>query len=171
MKIIKTIETLKKEDKNIEPFLKEIFSDFKKTTHESVPEIRTSNTPDFLINKDIFIEVKELHDGVDVKRSAQWGIITNKLQKILTDKFKEEKLKGLYGVETPSVYRLVGDNNYARVVSDIVDGIKTGKNTMESLGISFKIEKVNDKYNEIYLSSSSGAGWINPAGTIFQNMN
>lgn len=170
MELISDEQLIKKESKNIEPFLRDIFSDHLKVNYKGVPEIRTSNTPDYLINEDIFVEVKELHDGIDMKRSAQWGIITNKLQKVLSEKFKEEKLKGLYSVETPNVYRLVGDNNYAKVVSNIVDGIKAGKNTVESLGISFKIEKINDKYNEIYLSSSSGASSINPAGVVFQNV-
>jgi hypothetical protein len=169
MKLIKKQHSDKNEDKNIEPFLYDIFPDRSGVTYEAIP-VEMNKTPDYLIDKDIFIEVKQLHDGVDTERSAQWGKITHKLQKFLSNKFKSENIRGLYSIETPNIFKLNGDKKYNQVVFEIIDGIKTGKNVVNSCGISFKIEKVNDKCNEVYLVAFSGASTINPSGTIFQNI-
>ena len=131
---------------------------------------RSQKAPDFLINNKIFVEIKELRDGADTKKSAQWGRIVNKLQKIISTKFKERNLKGLYGVETPEIFKLVGDQKFDQTVNDILNAIKEDKKIISTCGVTYNIEKVNYKYNEIYLSSMSHGGFINPADTVFRNI-
>ncbi|MCJ7804317.1 hypothetical protein MUP35_01090, partial [Patescibacteria group bacterium] len=159
----------KKENRNIEPFINQTLKRSTCSEDASIEETSYTNTPDYYLHSSIFAEVKELHDGIDTSRSAQWGKVTNKLQKILTEKFALGKIKGLYGVTTPRVYALVGGNKLDLAAEEIIRGIKDNKKEVISQGIKFEIEKVNDKYNEVYLSTHWG-GSINPAGTIFQNI-
>lgn len=160
----------KREDRNAEALLNDLFSEQTDITIEAIPELKDFNTPDYLVNKNIYIEIKEVHDGEETKRSAQWAIITNKLQKYLTENFRSEKIKGLYSIETPRIYKLNGTDKFTRAASEIIEAIKDKKQETISCGIKFKINKVSNKHNEIYLSSSFGSGSINPSGTIYQNI-
>lgn len=167
---MKIAKSNKDENAYAEPFLSWFTFFMKIKKCEAIPENGRLKSPDYLVDNDIFLELKQLYDGTDVKRSAQWGIITNKLQKLLAKRFKKEKLKGLINVETPNIYKLQGNKKFDRVVTDIIDAIKTGKLVVDSYGINFKIEKINEKYNEVYFSSHSEFCPISPAGTIFQNI-
>ncbi len=163
------INATKKENKYFKPFVEEILKRNINSNDYSISETKDYNTPDYYAKEGIFIEIKELHDGIETDRSHQWSRITNKLQEVLSNKFKIQKIKGLYGVETPRVYKLIGEGNFEKVASDIIKGIKASQKKVISCGINFDINKINEKYDEVYLSSSWG-GSINPAGTIYQNI-
>jgi hypothetical protein len=169
-KLIKKHTSDNPEDQYILPFLSQIQNSDSIVEYEAIKTTNKGKTPDYIVNGDIYIEVKALHDASDVQRSAQWGKITNKLQELLSAKFTEESMKGLYCVNAPWNYKLIGDKKFNKVVNDIIDGIKNNHKVVTSCGISFGIEKVNDKDNEAYLSSFSGVSSINPAGTIYQNI-
>ncbi|MEI6040183.1 MAG: hypothetical protein WCP93_02435 [Candidatus Berkelbacteria bacterium] len=163
------IDNNKKENRNIEPFVSQILERDICQDDVSIEEISSAKTPDYYLHENIFAEVKELHDGVDTSLSAQWSKVTNKLQTILSDKFISEKIEGLYSITTPRVYSLVGDDKFCLVATEIIKGIKENKNEILSHGINFDIKKINDKYNEVYLSTNWG-GSINPAATIHNNI-
>jgi hypothetical protein len=159
----------KPENIYMRPFLIFLSKYFMINKFEDIKEDGQLKTPDYLINNDTFTEIKKVVDNVETKQSARWGAIINKLKKILSAKFKEKKIKGLYGVETPRVFKLLGDKKYERVADDILGAISVGKDSVFTCGVSFSIKRINDNCDDVYLSSSWG-GFINPAGTIFQNI-
>lgn len=171
MKKIKKIHNYhKKEDSSIVPLLSWwITRGLKIDKYEAIPEDGSISTPDYLVNENCFVEIKKLHDNTEVKQSAQWNTIINKLKKILSTKFKEQKITGLYGIETPRIFKLHGDQKFNQTAEDILKGIKDGKDSVCTNGATYTIKKIDNDYNEIYLSSSWG-GVVNPAGTIFQNI-
>lgn len=169
MKLNKKHSFNKSEDAYITPFLLWL-SDYESINKfEAVPEDGRLNSPDYLVNEDNFVEVKRLHDNDDIKQSAQWGRIISKLQKILSAKYKERKMSGLYGVETPRVFKLLGDQRFDQTAEDILTAIAASNSTVSTCGTTYSIEKINDNDNGAYLSTSWG-GFMNPAGTIFQNI-
>lgn len=130
----------------------------------------TIKAPDYILNNNIYIEVTKLYDGKDIKISAQWARIINKLQKIVSAKISETDIKGLFSVHTPREIKISKDKQFGQIASDIIAAVANGQKEITSCKFVFTIEKINEDQNEIYLTSSWG-GVMNPAGTIFQNIN
>lgn len=167
--IIKSNKNTKKEDINIIPFLDYYCSHLKKdVVFRDFPE---EGRPDYFIETlNTLVEIKEIHDRASNERHAQWGKVINKLQKATDLNSDRSTVKGTYLVNTPEVFKLHRFEDTAiQIIKNIVSGVNKRK-VIDISGINFEINKVSDRDSVVVYGSMGGAGFIDPANIVFQNI-
>lgn len=170
MKLIKKNKENKREDATIIPFLESYYSEFTGDVVFSSVIEGSENRPDYFVETTkTLIEIKEIHDRVSNQKHAQWGNIVNKLQKATNSNDLLKKVKGTYLVNTPDTFKLYKfEEASSQILQAIIDGVD--KQTINVLGINFAVNKVSDQESIVVYGSMGGAGWIDPANVIFQNI-
>jgi len=170
MKIIKIDKDNKREDIIIIPFLEYYYSkNTEKISFSSVLEGH-ENRPDYFVDTTkTLIEVKEIHDRTSNQKHAQWGNVVNKLQKATDSNDLLKQVKGTYIVNTPDVFKLHKfDEASSQILQLIIDGVD--KQTISVLGINYEVNKVSEQEGIVVYGSIGGAGFIDPANVVFQNI-
>ncbi len=169
MKIIKNDKENKREDAVIIPFLEHYYRPYGAINFSSVAETH-ENRPDYFVDTTkTVIEIKEIHDRTYNQKHAQWGIVVNKLQKATDNNELLKQVKGTYIVNTPEVFKLHKfDEVSSRILQAIIDGVD--KQIINVLNINFEVDKVSDQESIVVYGSIGGAGFIDPANVVFQNI-
>ena len=137
---------------------------------KQIEEITGVNTPDAYIPKEkILIEVKKVIDEADTSRSARWGSIVNNLQEITNSKLQSVNVGGTYSINTPWDFILPRDK-HDTVVENLLQAIKENKKVLNYNGLTFQINKINDKENFIAFSSMGPAGSYDAAANFSNNI-
>ncbi|HSW97555.1 MAG TPA: hypothetical protein VLF89_07055 [Candidatus Saccharimonadales bacterium] len=170
MKIIKKEKQSKREDAVVIPFLEHYYSWFTEDISFSSVAESHENRPDYFVDTTkTLIEIKEIHDRTSNQRHAQWGKIANRLQKATDNSYLLKQVKGTYLVNTPDVFKLHKFEDAAsQVLQAIIDGVNQQR--INILGINFEINKVSDQEGIVVYGSIGGGGFIDPAGTVYQNI-
>jgi hypothetical protein len=130
-----------------------------KTSDYYIPELKTA------------IEVKEIHDTEANNNLAQWSKIIGKMRKYVDKHVEYKNIEGLYSVNTPTVFKFPTEKpHYQKAADDLIKAIKEEKSEVNIRDIKFEIKKISDKEKGIYFGAMGGGGFINPAGTIYQNI-
>ena len=168
-RIIKSNKNTKREDVNIIPFLDFYCLRLKKDV--VFKDFLEEGRPDYFIETlDTLVEIKEIHDRASNERHAQWGKVINKLQKATDINSERSTVKGTYLVNTPEVFKLYKfEDTATEIIKNIVGGVNKRK-IIDISGINFEINKVSDQDSVVVYGSMGGAGFIDPANIIFQNI-
>lgn len=136
-----------------------------------IPE-GNGKTPDYFVkNKGELVEIKEIHDAVDVGRSAQWGKIINKLQKAVDKNNKLSNVKGTFLIETPFEFRTPTDKPFfTKAAVDIIKAVLWNKKKIVVGSVNFKVIKVSKKGSSIVFGSHGTGGSFDAASTIHKNI-
>ena len=171
MKITKKDKENKREDAVIIPFLEYYYSSYTENISFSSVKEGCEKRPDYFVDTTrTLIEIKEIHDRTSNQKHAQWGSVVNKLQKTTNNNSLLKQVKGTYLVNTPDVFRLYKfEEASSQILQSIIDGVDKQKKKIV-LGINFDINKVSDQESIVVYGSMGGAGWIDPANVIFQNI-
>jgi len=178
MKINFLCKQSKKEDKYIKPFvefyLSSYFPKIKKVNIDCPDKNNQQKAPDyFLIQPKIAVEIKEVHEREETERMAATGYNVKRLQKSLNELTQQAKsLVGVYYLDYPWNLKIKRGKE-KNVAEEIISAIKNNQQEFSIDGIgSFKvISKSKNKEAKVILAASMGTvRWINPAGTIHQNI-
>jgi len=136
--------------------------------------IATNNqkTADFYLpHKKILGEIKEIHDVEQNKSLAQWGKIISKLRESVQKNVDYKKVTGLFSINTPPVFKFPTEKfHHEKAAEELIRAVLEGRGNLVLHGIEFKIEKISEKESGIYFGAVGGGGFVNPAGTIYQNI-
>lgn len=178
MKINFLCKQSKKEDKYIKPFvefyLSSYFPKIKKVSIDCPDKNNQQKAPDyFLIQPKIAVEIKEVHEREEIERMAATGYNVRRLQKALDELVQREKfLAGVYYLDYP--WNLKVKRGEEKIVAEkIIVAIRNNQRefSIDRIGDFKIISKSENKENKIILGASMGpVRWINPAGTIHQNI-
>lgn len=173
MKLFRLHKFNKREDINAILFL-EYYIEKKsklKIHFEAIRE-RKSNTPDYYIPEtQTLIEIKEIHDVESNKQSAQWGKIISKLQKAVNNNPKIDKVKGLYLVNTPPIFKFPTENKrFEEAAEDILEAILNGQESISVFSREFEIKKVSNEGSAVVFGSHGPGGSFDAAQTIHENI-
>ncbi len=173
-----TIHYKKKENRNIKPFvvfyLSSYFPKIKEIDIDCPDKSNQQKAPDyFLVQPKIAIEIKEVHERKEVERMAATGYSVRRLQKALDELVRQEKsLPGVYYLDYP--WNLKVKRGEEKIVAGkIITAVKNNQQEFSINGIGdFKIiSKSENKETKVILAATMGpVRWINPAGTIHQNI-
>lgn len=141
------------------------------TIHCVDEEIRDEKAPDYLLEEpEVLVEVKGIHHREELEGLISWSRNAARLQKILKAK-DISGIKGSYLINTPSVIKIKNDKTANEIIDQVLKGILRGLSeiTIARFG-KFQIDKFNNDGSYISFGSSSGGGFINPPGIIYDNI-
>lgn len=178
MKINIICNQTKKENKYIKPFvefyLSSYFPKIKKLDIDCPDKNNHQKAPDYFLNQPkIAVEIKEVHEREELKRSKSNVYSVKRLQKELDKCVKNSKFsKGLYSLNYPWNLKIKRGQE-GKIAQSIINAIRKNDKNIFIKGIgNFKvISKPKEKKDKILLfSSMSPTMLIDPAGTIHQNI-
>lgn len=154
-----------------------IIKDFLKSFSGEIPIFEliatgSGRTADFYLpHQKILGEIKEIHDVEQNKSLAQWGKIISKLRKSVQNNSTYKQVKGLFSIDTPPIFKFPTEKfHYENAAKELIKAVLERKNSLVLYGVEFKIEKISEGDNGIFFGAVGGGGFVNPAGTIYQNI-
>ena len=175
--ILKSCEQ-KKENKNIKPFvefyLPAYFPNIKDVDIDCFDKNNQQKAPDYFLKQPkIAIEVKEVHDRVELEHSISMGYNAKRLQEELDKRTKDTKFpKGIYYLNFP--WGLKIKTGREKIVAEsIINAIRNNQKNISIEGVGYfeVTNKSEEKESKVILDASMGpVELINRAGTIHQNI-
>lgn len=134
-------------------------------------EVRDDKAPDYLLEEvETLVEVKEIHHREELEGLINWSRNAARLHSTLKTK-DLSLIKGSYLINTPPLLKINNDKKANEIIEQILRGINNGQSeiTIGKFG-KFQIDKFNNEGSYISFGSSSGGGFINPPGIIYDNI-
>lgn len=159
----------RREHKNICAFLKAYTKN--KTSYRFIKEGKTRSPDCYVPELKMLVEVKEIHDTEANRKLAQWSRIVTKIRDYINDHPRVKSVRGMYSINTPSVFKFPPSRiKYKNAADELVKAVINGDSIVNIYNIKFEIKKISDEDNGIYFGAVGGGGFVNPAGTIYQNI-
>lgn len=161
----------KREDVYLKNFLTFYFGS-EEVIIEPIREEADTKTPDYFIsNKNVLIEVKEVHDRESNEQLAQWSIVIKKLQNAIDQSPKLREIRGTYLIDTPPVFKTPTDKErFNEAASKILESVINLNKDVSVFNNSFKINKVSDEGNYISFAAMGQGGSYDAANIMHQNV-
>lgn len=134
-------------------------------------EVRDEKAPDYLLEEvETLVEVKEVHHREELEGLISWSRNVARLQSMLKTK-DLSLIRGSYLINTPPLLKINNDKKANEIIEQILNGINSAQSeiTIGKFG-KFQIDKFNNEGSYISFGSSSGGGFINPPGIIYDNI-
>lgn len=131
----------------------------------NIPEGK-NKTPDIYIpEKQTVIEVKKALDFEEWSRSGRWGIIVNKLQKLINGMISANPVEGLFSIDVPWDFKLQKD--FELIAQKIADACRSNEKSVDINGIKCEINRFGTKQDNNIIFSSHGPGGAYDAAGSF----
>ncbi len=165
----KVKQNIIREDSIIKDFIKSFSAE---TPNYELIGTGSTKTADFYWPpQKILGEIKEIHDVEQNKSLAQWGKIINKLRESVQRNVTYKQVQGLFSINTPPVFKFPTEVfHYEKAAGELIKAVLNGGHNIVLHGVDFKIERISEKESGIYFGTVGGGGFVNPAGTIYQNI-
>lgn len=159
----------KLEAEALKTFLKLYFGgenvSFQKPSEEGMPD-------GYVPEKQLLIEVKELHDRNQINQFAKWSTVIGKLQKAVNKVLKNKPINGAYLIDTPEdVSSPTETEKFDMGATEVVEAVCNGESKVDVFGQAFKITKISNEGNHITFGNIGKGGSFNAADTIYENLN